>query len=407
MRANHDTDCVVAGGGPAGMMLGYLLARAGVRVTVVEKHADFLRDFRGDTIHPSTLRVMDRLGLLEGLLAVPHQQMRTIAAQWEDRLIPMADFAHVDSPAKFVALMPQWDFLDFLARSARAFPTFDLRMTTEAIDLVRDGDVVTGLVVRDADGTYDIAAKLVVGCDGRRSRVRAVSGLAVEDVGAPMDVVWFALPREERDGEPPLGRFTRGAIFVLINRGDHWQCGYVIPKGTLDTLKAAGFDAFRKAVAAAIPANVADVEQRLRALSDWDDVSLLSVTVDRLRRWSLDGLLCIGDAAHAMSPVGGVGINLAIQDAVATSNLLRDILRTRRPTPEELERVEDRRGWPTRMTQRAQVLIQERVVSRALGASDDFDPPLAMRAIGHVHPLRYQVARLIGMGVRPEMPEID
>jgi 2-polyprenyl-6-methoxyphenol hydroxylase-like FAD-dependent oxidoreductase len=407
-----ETDCVIAGGGPAGMVLGYLLARAGVRVTVLEKHGDFLRDFRGDTIHPSTLRIMERLGLLEGLLAIPHQEVRAINAQWENRDLPLGDLSRMPTTCKFIALMPQWDFLDYLAKAGRAYPTFDLRMENEAIDLVRGRDGasdahITGLRVRGPEGEYEIAARLVVACDGRHSRMRAASGLTVETLGAPMDVVWFKFPRDDADGQPPLGRFTRGAIFVMIPREGHWQCGYVIPKGMLEPLKTGGFEAFRKAIATAMSPKLPNVEARLQTLRDWNDVSLLSVTVDRLTQWSLDGFLCIGDAAHAMSPVGGIGINLAIQDAVATSNILRRIVLTRRPTPAELQRVQDRRLFPTRVTQAGQVLVQERVVSLALKATDAFEPPLAMRVISRFRFLQQLVARVLGMGVRPEVPDPD
>jgi 2-polyprenyl-6-methoxyphenol hydroxylase-like FAD-dependent oxidoreductase len=406
-----ETDCCIAGGGPAGMMLGLLLARAGVRVLVLEKHADFLRDFRGDTIHPSTLEVMAELGLLDALLAIPHGTIERLSMQWEDRVLPMADFTHLPTRCKFIALMPQWDLLNLLARSGAVYPGYALRMKTEALELIGeradDGSWsrVDGVQAHGPDGPVEVRAKLVVACDGRRSRMREVSGLAVDALGAPMDVVWFALPRKDSDGEPPLARFTHGAIFVLINRGDHWQCGFVIAKGSIENLRTKGFDTFKDAVVATIPTMIEDARERVDTLRGWDDVSLLSVSVDRLRQWSIDGLLCIGDAAHAMSPVGGVGINLAIQDAVATANLLQDILVSRRPTLADLNAVQARREWPAKATQSAQVAVQKQVIARALSASGETAPPLPFRIVSHVGVLRALAARMVGLGVRPELPK--
>lgn len=405
-----ETDCCIAGGGPAGMMLGLLLARAGVRVVVLEKHADFLRDFRGDTIHPSTLEVMWRLGLLDGLLKIPHTRIERLNMQWEDRTLPVADFTRVPMRCRYIALMPQWDLLDFIATSARRYPGFSLRMRTEARELTGERDAagtwtrIDGVRANGPDGPIEIRARTVVACDGRRSRMREVSGLVVDALGAPMDVVWFSLPREADDGEPPLGRFAHGSIFVLINRGDHWQCGFVIAKGSIESLRGKGFDAFRAAVVATLPSTIRDGAARVATLRGWDDVSLLTVTVDRLRDWTLDGLLCIGDAAHAMSPVGGVGINLAVQDAVATANLLAASLAARRPTHDELKEVQRRREWPARATQAAQVAVQKRVVERALAASAALPPPLGLRIVGSHRWLRGLTARLVGIGVRPEMP---
>lgn len=406
-----ETQCCIAGGGPAGVMLGLLLARRGVQVTVLEKHADFLRDFRGDTIHPSTLEVMSHLGLLDRLLAIPHTMIERLSMQWEDEIFPVADFTRLSTRCKFIALMPQWDLLDLLAQAGRAYPGFTLRMRTDARDLVGERDAygawqrIDGVQAVGPDGPLEVRARTVVACDGRRSRMREASGLAVEALGAPMDVVWFSLPRRADDGEPPLGRFAHGSIFVLIDRGDHWQCGFVIAKGTLETWRAQGIGAFRAAVARAMPSAVPDADARVAALRGWDDVSLLSVSVDRLVRWTLDGLLCIGDAAHAMSPVGGVGINLAIQDAIATSNLVGGIVARRRPTRDELDRVQRRRQWPTRATQAAQVAVQNQVIARSLEATEALAAPLPLRAVAHVGRLRGMAARLVGLGVRPEMPD--
>ena len=405
-----DADCCIAGGGPAGMMLGLLLARAGARVVVLEKHGDFLRDFRGDTIHPSTLEVMWKLGLLDDLLKIPHTKIERLSMQWEDEVLPVADFTRLPTHCKYIALMPQWDLLDLLAKAGKRHPGYVLRMKTEARDLIgtRNGEGwarVEGVRAQGPDGPVDVRVGLVVACDGRRSRMREASGLVGESLGAPMDVVWFALPRHEDDGEPPLGRFAHGVIFVLINRGDHWQCGYVIAKGSIDALRAKGFDAFRASVAASLPTSVRDPAGRVASLSGWDDVSLLTVVVDRLHTWAIDGLLCIGDAAHAMSPVGGVGINLAFQDAIATSNLLGPIIATRRPTLHELTRVQHRREWPARATQTAQVTIQKRVIERALTAAEASPPPLGFQVVSHSVWLRRLAARVVGLGVRPELPD--
>ena len=407
-----EVDCCIAGGGPAGMMLGYLLARAGVQVVVLEKHADFLRDFRGDTIHPSTLAVMDRLGLLDALLRIRHQEVTGFRAQWRDRLLAVADFSRLPTRCQFIAFMPQWDFLNLLAESAKRFPSFALRMQTEADALVGARDSagrwtrIDGVRARGPQGPVEFRARLVVACDGRRSRMRDASGLVADVLGAPMDVLWFALERHETDGDPPLARFGEGSIFVLLNRGEQWQCGYVIAKGSIDAVRARGFDAFRKAVVDALPTGLTDAQGRVAKLSGWDDVSLLSVRVDRLREWAIDGLLCVGDAAHAMSPIGGVGINLAIQDAVATANLLTDFLRERHPTLDELGRVQRRRQWPTRATQAMQLALQKRVISRALEAKAEIAPPLLLRAASRSSWLRRQLGRVMGMGVRPELPRL-
>jgi 2-polyprenyl-6-methoxyphenol hydroxylase-like FAD-dependent oxidoreductase len=390
--------CCIAGGGPAGMMLGLLLARAGVKVLVLEKHADFLRDFRGDTIHPSTLEVMYELGLLERLLMLPHQKVRRINGQFGDLALTVAEFSALSTQCRFIAFMPQWDFLNFLAGEAARYPTFRLLLQAEVTDLLREGDLVVGLRATTPAGSLEVRANLTVGADGRHSIVRARAGLAVEEFGAPMDVLWFRLSRRPGDPEDPMGRFDTGRIFVMLNRGDYWQCGFVIPKGSRAQLQAKGLPAFRAAVAEVAPF----VADRVGELQNWEPIKLLTVQVDRLRQWFRPGLLCIGDAAHAMSPVAGVGINLAIQDAVAAANLLAALLGTGRLTTEDLHQVQLRREWPTRMTQRMQLFIQNRVIKRVLDNAATLSPPLAFRLLARFPFLRRIPARLIGMGFRPE-----
>ncbi len=391
--------CCIAGGGPAGMMLGLLLARAGVDVLVLEKHADFLRDFRGDTIHPSTLEVMYELGLLEELLQLPHQKVRQLRMQIGGKeAVPIADFGHVPAHCGYVAFMPQWDFLNFLARCGARYPTFKLRMRTEATGLIEEEGRIVGLRAATAEGSLEIRASLTVGADGRHSTVRATAGLKIDELGAPMDVLWFRLSRRPGDPEDPVARFEMGRIFIMLNRGEHWQCGFVIPKGTLQQLQEKGLQAFRDNVAQLAP-HTAD---RVGELENWEVVKLLTVHVDRLQQWYLPGLLCIGDAAHAMSPIGGVGINLAIQDAVATANMLAAPLRANRLNTEYLRRVQRRRELPTRITQRLQIFMQDRVITRVLRAGTSLSPPLAVRMLARFPFLRRFPARLIGIGVRPE-----
>ncbi len=390
--------CCIVGGGPAGMMLGLLLARAGVDALVLEKHADFLRDFRGDTIHPSTLEVMHELGLLEEFLKLPHQEAREISAQVGDERVPVADFTHLPTRCKFVALMPQWDFLDFLAAKAARYPSFRLRMRAEAVGLVEEAGQVAGVEVMPAEGPIQIRADLVVGADGRRSVIRERAGLEVREFGAPMDVLWFRLSRRSDDPANLMGIFGSGRIFVLLNRDSYWQCGYVIAKGTIDAIRRQGIEAFRESVARIVPY----VRDRVAELRSWDDVSLLTVRVDRLARWYRSGLLCIGDAAHAMSPVGGIGINLALQDAVATANLLAAPLREGRVTAEDLSRVQKRRELPTRVTQWFQVQIQKRVIAPVLGGAASSRLPLPLQLLRRFAVLRRLPARLIGIGFRPE-----
>jgi 2-polyprenyl-6-methoxyphenol hydroxylase-like FAD-dependent oxidoreductase len=398
MMKTMSVRCCIAGGGPAGMMLGLLLARAGVDIVVLEKHADFLRDFRGDTIHPSTLEVMHELGVLERLLTLPHQKVSRINAQFGDLTLTVADFSSLSTHCHFVAFMPQWDFLNFLAEEAARYSTFRLRRQADVTGLIEEEGFVVGLRADTSDGPLEIRADLVVGADGRHSIVRAKAGLSIEEFGAPMDVLWFRLSRWACDPGDPVGRFDAGRIFIMLNRGDYWQCGFVIPKGSRSQLQEQGLPAFRHAVAQLAPF----MADRVGELQDWEPIKLLTVQVDRLRQWYRQGLLCIGDAAHAMSPVGGVGINLAIQDAVATANLLAAPLRDGQVTTEDLRRVQQRREWPTRMTQRVQVMIQNRVIRRVLTDRDKFSPPFAIRLLARFPFLRRIPARMIGLGFRPE-----
>jgi len=379
-------------------MLGLLLARAGVEVDVLEKHADFLRDFRGDTIHPSTLEVMYELGLLASFLQRPHQKIEQLAAVIGDRSLRIADFTHLATHCRFIALMPQWDFLDFIATQAKRYTSFRLRMQTEATGLIEEQGRVVGVRARTANGQLSIRADLVVAADGRDSKLRDAAGLRVKDLGAPIDVLWMRLSKQPGDPNEVLGRVAAGALLVMLDRGNYWQCAYVIAKGEAERLRGEGITAFRDRVADVAPL----LGDRLTELKDWDDVKLLSVTVNRLTTWARPGVLFLGDAAHAMSPVGGVGINLAIQDAVAASNLLAEPLRRGRLTLRNLEAVQERRLFPTRVTQWLQVQIQNNFLSRVLASRTAPSPPLPVRWLDGCPYLRRLPARLIGVGVRPE-----
>jgi 2-polyprenyl-6-methoxyphenol hydroxylase-like FAD-dependent oxidoreductase len=392
------TRCVIAGGGPAGMICGYLLARAGIDVIVLEKHADFLRDFRGDTVHPSTLEVFYELGLLAEFLALPHQEVRQLRLDIGGKQITAGDFTHVPTHCKFIALMPQWDLLNFLAEKAKAFPNFRLLMQTKATGLIEERGEVIGLRAQAPDCEIEIRADLVIGADGRHSTIRERAGFVPEEFGSPIDVIWFRLPRKESDPTDVMGRFAAGRFLVMLNRGDYWQCAFVVPKGGFERIQREGIDAFRARLASV----AGFASDRVDAIKSFDDVSLLTVTVDRLRRWARPGLLCIGDAAHAMSPVGGVGINIAVQDAVATANILWQTLKRGRPTLTELNRVQARRELPARLTQDAQVLVQNRIVAPALALEGDLKPPFAVKLLDWFPVLRRIPARLVGIGVRPE-----
>ena len=390
--------CCIAGGGPAGIMLGLLLARAGVSVVVLEKHKDFLRDFRGDTIHPSTLEVMYELGFIDDLLKLPHQKARHISGWIGGTEIRVADFSHLRVHCPFIAMMPQWDFLTFLAGKAKAYPGFRLMMETPALSLLQEEGRVTGVRAQGADGPLDIHAALTVAADGRHSTLRGEAGFISDDLGAPIDVLWFRVERAPGDPDETSARFDAGRIMVLIDRADYWQCAYVIAKGSGEALRARGIEAFRAEVAAVSPFSA----ERLAALKDFGAVSQLSVAVDRLRTWHMPGMLCIGDAAHAMSPIGGVGINFAVQDAVAAANLLAGPLRAGAVSDADLARVQRRREWPVAVTQRIQVAIQNNVIGPALAATAPLSAPWPVRLLKRLPMLQRIPGRLIGMGLRPE-----
>ena len=391
------TQCCVVGGGPAGMMLGLLLARAGVEVVVLEKHADFFRDFRGDTIHPSTLDLMAELGCLEEFLSLPHQELHKIGATVNGVGVTMADFSHLPTHCKFIALMPQWDFLNFVSRRGARYPSFQLRMEAEATDLIEADGRVAGVIAKTPAGELQVRADLVVGADGRSSTVRAKAGLEVLESGVPIDVLWLRLPRLASDPLQSLGNFRNGRMMVMLDRGEYWQCAVIIPKGGYEQIRNAGLPAFQDYMLKIVPF----LGERVRMLTTWDDVKLLTVQINRLREWARPGLLCIGDAAHAMSPAGGVGINLALQDAVATSNLLAEKLRTGTAGLEDLRAVQKRRELPTRLMQAIQVFIHRRISGAPPGEIVD-GLPLPMRIVTNL-PFRTRLtARVVGVGFRPE-----
>jgi 2-polyprenyl-6-methoxyphenol hydroxylase-like FAD-dependent oxidoreductase len=391
-----ELDLLIAGGGPAGVMAGLLFARAGCNVVVLEKHADFFRDFRGDTVHPSTLELLRELGLLKDFLKRPHDEVRSLTARVADREITIADMSHLPVKSRFVALMPQWHFLDFLADEARRYPGFDLRMNAEVVDLIFEKERVAG--VRLADGE-EVRARLTIAADGRGSILRKKAGLPKKDLGAPIDVLWFRLPKKKTRKNETGGTFGSGTFVVEIDRGDYWQCAYVMAKGSAEAVRARGIEAFRADVAKAAPELAAVV----KTLKDWDQVKLLSVSLDRLTRWWRPGLLAIGDAAHAMSPVGGVGINLAIQDAVAAANILAGPLTRGDDVDPLLHEVQDRRMLPTKVIQRGQKTIHDRVLTPLVVRKAVLDKvPLVLRLFDRFPLLRRIPARIIGLGVRRE-----
>jgi 2-polyprenyl-6-methoxyphenol hydroxylase-like FAD-dependent oxidoreductase len=398
-RRTIGTRCCIVGGGPAGMMLGYLLGRAGVETLVLEKHDDFFRDFRGDTVHPSTLQVMDELGLIDGFLKLPHQRLQKMDGKFGGASIRIADLSRLKVNYPFVAFMPQWDFLNFLRESGKRFSSLKVLMNAEATDLIWSDGAVVGVQARTPDGPVEIRADLTIGCDGRHSMVRQRADLEVEEIGAPMDVLWFRSGKPAGETESVFARVEAGKMMVTFDRGDYWQCAYVIAKGQHDAVKARGLDAFRDDVISMAPI----LKSGISDVKTWDDVKLLTVAINRLKRWTRAGLLCIGDAAHAMSPVGGVGVNLAVQDAVATANLLAAKLASGCPDENELDAVRRRREFPTRMTQNMQVVAQNNIIRLALdSANRDLRVPLPIRLINAVPWLQGITARFIGLGIRPE-----
>ena len=389
--------CCIVGGGPAGMMLGYLLARAGIEVTVLEKHADFLRDFRGDMIHPSTLELMRELGDLTEFLKLPHTKFDKMTFNFEGQEVMVADFASLPIASPFVAMMPQWDFLDFLAARSQTHPNFHLMMRAEATGLLTEAGRVQGISGVDDQGPFSLRADLTVAADGRGSVLRNLAGMAVRDLGAPIDVLWFRVARQDQDSKQSQGQFVGGNFTVMLNRGSYWQCAHVVQKDGFQTIRNAGLPAYR----AMLDRTLGLVPPRGADITDWDQVKLLSVKVNRLERWWRDGLLFIGDAAHAMSPVGGIGINVAIQDAVAAANLLVGPLRRGKVSGADLAAVEARRLWPVRLTQGLQVMMQNRMIAPMLGRQAT-RPPLPFRLLAAFPWLRRFPARFIGIGIRPE-----
>jgi len=397
MAEKVQTRCVIAGGGPAGIMAGYLLARAGVPVIVLEKHADFFRDFRGDTIHPSTLELMYELGLLEEFLKQPHQEVRELRGVINGQTVPIADFTKLPTRCKFIAFMPQWDFLNFLSAHAKEYPSFQLLMEHEVVDLTFDQHRVTGVQVKTPHDELEICADLIIGADGRHSIIQTRAGLERQEFGVPIDVLWMRISKKQGDPQQSLGFFQRGKLLVLLDRGDYWQCGFVIPKGGFDHIKARGLQQLQNDIV-----NFAGfLGDRVMQLGDWSQIKLLTVQINRLRDWCRHGLLCIGDSAHAMSPAGGVGINLAIQDAVATANLLAAKLRIGPVSLNDLRGVQARREWPTRLIQSMQVFIHRNLVTGQTSQGKE-SLPIVFRLLKWFPVLRQIPARFIGIGPRPE-----
>ncbi|GAB4017362.1 FAD-dependent oxidoreductase [Spirosoma koreense] len=392
-----ETRCCIVGGGPAGMMLGFLLARAGVDVVILEKHKDFLRDFRGDTIHPSTLELLVELGLLDDFLQLPHQELKSVQITTNGETVPVADFSHLPTHCKFIAFMPQWDFLNFLVEKGSQFPTFRLRLQTEATDLIEEDGRIAGVRAKTPSGELLIQADLVVGTDGRHSIVREKAGLAVQDFGVPIDVLWMRIPKDPTIGEQSLGYLKAGKFMVLIDRQDYFQCGFLIPKGQYEAVKKRGLAALQADIQSLAPF----VGDYVNELTSWDQISLLTVKIDRLRQWFRPGVLCIGDAAHAMSPAGGVGVNLAVQDAVATANELAKFLQKGPAPVAALARIQRRRLWPVRLIQAGQIFVHRRLINASVDKPQNI-PPFMLWLFKHLPAFRRLPAYLIGIGPRPE-----
>lgn len=392
------TRCCIVGGGPAGIMLGFLLARSGIETTVLEKWPDFFRDFRGDTIHPATLELLYQLGLLDEFLKLPHNETHQLTADIGGHKVTMADFSHLKVHCPFVAFVPQWNFLKFISQHAEQYSNFHLLMQTEAEDILTENGHVIGVRAKNDQESFEIYAELVVGADGRHSTMREKSGLTVQTLSAPMDVLWFRMSRKETDPKQTLGRVDLGCIIIMIERGDYWQCGYLIRKGDFDSIRNQGLESFRHSLVEVVPWLV----DRAHEIESWDQVKLLTVSVDRLKQWYHPGLLCIGDAAHTMSPIGGVGINLAVQDAVAAANILVPAFLTGKITEHDLAAVQKRREPATKLIQCIQVFIQNNVIAKVLGNPIHPKLPFPLKLLQWFPYLRRIPAHIIGMGFRPE-----
>jgi 2-polyprenyl-6-methoxyphenol hydroxylase-like FAD-dependent oxidoreductase len=403
MQEPLSTRCVISGGGPAGIMLGYLLARAGIEVVVLEKWADFFRDFRGDTIHPSTMEILKELGLLEEFLTLPHNEMTRMTLHFGDTEATVADLSHLHITCPYIAFIPQWDFLNFIAGKANAYPNFHLLMETEVTDLIVKGGRTMGVHAKGKEGAFSIRADLVVGADGRHSTVREKGGFEIQELGVPIDVLWFRIGRGEVDDKQSLGYLDRGAALVMLDRRDYWQCAFIIEKGEYEHIKAKGLEAFRHSVATLAHINDSTVAE----VDSWDKVKFLSVSVDHVRTWAKEGVVLIGDAAHAMSPLGGVGINYAIQDAVAAANILIPAFSKGSPTLDVLQRIQERREKPTRRMQSLQVYMQDHVISPLLREKDSFRAPWFIKMFNWFPILRRIPAKIIGIGFGPEHVDVS
>lgn len=406
------TSCCISGGGPAGIMLGFLLARAGIETTVLEKWPDFFRDFRGDTIHPSVMEILHELGLLEGFLKLPHDEVHQIEGEIGNEKVSLVDFSHLHAHCPYVAIIPQWDFLNFIANTAKQYPSFHLLMETETTDVIRNGVDIIGVKAKNKKGDFsqedsviEIHSKLLIAADGRSSTVRDKSGLLSKSSGAPMDVLWFRISRKNTDSATVFGKVDLGKILIMLNRNDYWQCGFLIRKGDFENIKNAGLNSFHKDIVEIMPM----LNDRVNEIKEWEQVKLLTVTIDHLTKWYCPGLLCIGDSAHAMSPIGGVGINLAIQDAVAAANVLVPAFLRGTILQSDLKKVQQRRELPVRVIQRVQVLIQNHVIARVLGNRIHFKLPWQLQILKRFPFLRRIPAYMVGIGFRPEhvkTPEI-